>query len=74
MTSPREPERPGERIERDLRQRISDGEWDSGGQLPPLGELAEHYRASRETVARVLRKLADDGLLVIRERWGTFRA
>ncbi len=35
---------------------------------------AEHYSVGRRTVARVLRKLADDGLLVIRERWGIFRA
>lgn len=57
-----------------MRSRIGSDEWLSGQQLPALGELAEHYSASRETVARVLRKLADEGLLVIRERWGTFRA
>jgi DNA-binding GntR family transcriptional regulator len=42
--------------------------------LPTLADLAAHYSASRETVARVIRKLADEGLLVIRERWGTFKA
>jgi len=70
----RGPQLPGERIEADLRQRIDAGEWESGQQLPTLAELASHYSASRETVARVIRKLADEGLLVIRERWGTFRA
>jgi GntR family transcriptional regulator len=70
----RGPQLPGERIEADLRQRLDAGEWSSGDQLPTLADLAAHYSASRETVARVIRKLADEGLLVIRERWGTFKA
>jgi DNA-binding GntR family transcriptional regulator len=65
---------PGERIEADLRRRLAADEWASGDQLPTLASLSDHYSASRETVARVIRKLADEGLLVIRERWGTFRA
>ncbi len=72
--SPRGPRRPGEIIEADLRHRLDAGEWEPGDQLPPLDSLSEHYQVSRETVARVLRKLAAEGLLVIRERWGTFRA
>jgi GntR family transcriptional regulator len=66
--------RPGELVERDLRSRLDAGEWQPGDQLPALDDLAAHYSTSRETVARVERKLAGEGLLVIRERWGTFRA
>jgi DNA-binding GntR family transcriptional regulator len=35
--------------------------------------LAEHYKVARATVARSLRKLADEGLVRIIPRWGTFR-
>jgi DNA-binding GntR family transcriptional regulator len=65
---------PGELIEADMRRRLTSGEWQSGEALPTLQELADHYRAARGTVAKVLRKLADDGLLVVRPRWGTFKA
>jgi DNA-binding GntR family transcriptional regulator len=39
-------------------------------------ELADHYRVGRGTIARVLRRLADDDspLVVVRPRWGVFRA
>jgi len=36
--------------------------------------LAEHYQVSRSTVAKALRRLADDGLVEIVPQWGTFRA
>jgi DNA-binding GntR family transcriptional regulator len=65
---------PHERIERELRARLDSGEWAVGDQLPTLAELAEHYGAARGTVARVLRKLADEGLIIVRERWGYFKA
>ena len=64
---------PSERIERDLRQRLASDEWQSGDMLPTLVQLAGHYQASRGTVARVLRTLADDGLVVVRARWGVFK-
>ncbi len=69
----RGPELPGERIEADLRRRLASDEWQSGDALPTLVELAEHYQAARGTVARVLRKLAEDGLVVVRPRWGVFK-
>jgi len=70
----RSPERPAERVESDLRARIAAGEWSSGEQLPTVRELAETYGVARQTVARVLRRLADDGLIFTRRAWGTFRA
>jgi DNA-binding GntR family transcriptional regulator len=70
----RQPERPSERIEADMRQRIASGEWQSGDQLPSVAALAEHYGVAGGTVARVLRKLADDGLVRVVPGWGTFRA
>ncbi len=68
------PELPGERIERDLRARIGSGEWEPGEQLPTSRELAGHYGVSTRTIHRVLHRLEDDGLIVIRGRWGVFIA
>ena len=55
-------------------EQVEAGEWLAGDQLPALDKLAAEYGASKETVARVERKLADEGLLVVRARWGVFRA
>jgi DNA-binding GntR family transcriptional regulator len=65
---------PGERVEQDMRRRIASGEWEHGEQLPPVRELAEQYGVARRTVSRVMAKLADDGLVIIRASWGTHRA
>ena len=40
----------------------------------PWLELAGEYEVARGTVARVLAKLADEGLVRIVPRWGTLRA
>ena len=65
---------PSETVEASLRQRIASGEWDHGDRLPTLADLADEYHVSRGTVNTVLRKLADEGLLIIRSRWGTFKS
>jgi DNA-binding GntR family transcriptional regulator len=70
----REPERPGERVERDLRARIAAGEWEPGKALPAVAALAAHYAVSPGVVARALKRLEADGLIQIVPRWGTFRA
>jgi DNA-binding GntR family transcriptional regulator len=70
---PRSEELPSVRVTADLRARLETGEWASGDALPPVAVLAEHYKVARATVARSLRKLADDGLVRIIPRWGTFR-
>jgi GntR family transcriptional regulator len=71
---PRSHELPSERIGADLRRRIASGEWGPGDQLPVTRDLAEHYQVSRETISRVVRKLAEDGLVITRGRWGVFVA
>jgi GntR family transcriptional regulator len=65
---------PGDRIEKDLRRRIAADEWEHGQQLPPVSKLADEYGVARRTVSRVMQRLADDGLVVIRASWGTHRA
>ena len=71
---PRTEEFPSARVEADLRRRISAGEWDHGEVLPTVAALADEYGVSRGAVSRALRALADDGLVRIVPRWGTFRA
>ena len=71
---PRERELPSKRVEADLRRRLDAAEWDHGQALPSVAALAEHYRTSRATVAKALRRIADDGLVEIVPQWGTFRA
>jgi DNA-binding GntR family transcriptional regulator len=38
-----------------------------------VAALAKHYGVARATVARSLRTLADEGMVRIVPRWGTFR-
>jgi GntR family transcriptional regulator len=64
---------PSRRIEADLRRRIEADEWASGQALPSIASLAEHYGVSRATVAKALRRMADDGLVEVVPQWGTFR-
>ena len=70
---PRGPERPYEIVAADLRRRIAAGEWQPGEALPTVAVLADHYSVSKATVTRVLRILADEGLVRVVPRWGTFR-
>ena len=64
---------PSRRVEADLRQRIEADEWTSGQALPSIASLAENYGVSRATVAKALRRMADDGLVEVVPQWGTFR-
>jgi DNA-binding GntR family transcriptional regulator len=70
---PRSYERPRERVIADVRRRIEDGEWEPGEALPTVAALADHYDVAGATVAKALRALADEGLVRIVPRWGTFR-
>jgi GntR family transcriptional regulator len=70
----RGPERPGERVERDLRERITSGEWQPGNALPTVAALSQDYSVSPGVIQRVLRRLQADGLVTVVARWGTFRA
>lgn len=64
---------PVERVAADLRKRVQAGEWVHEQALPSVSALAEHYRVTRATISRALKTLSDEGLLLVRPRWGTFR-
>jgi len=70
----RGPERPGERVERALRERIAAGEWQPGEAMPTVAALSEHYGVSPGVIQRTLKRLQADGLVTVVARWGTFRA
>ena len=70
---PRERQPPSQRVESALRARIEAGEWASGQALPSVAALAGEYGVSRATVAKVLHRLEDAGLVEIVAQWGTFR-
>jgi GntR family transcriptional regulator len=69
----RPPELPSVRVEQDLRRRIEAEEWDHGQALPTVARLAQEYGVGKGTINKVLRKLADEGLVRIVRSWGTFR-
>jgi len=70
----RPPQLPSVRVEADLRARIAADEWASGEALPTVAALARYYATSGATVSKVLKRLADDGLVQVIPSWGTFRA
>ena len=68
----RQPERPSERVERQLRELVAG--MAPGAQLPTVRQLATDLQTSGETVRRVLGALAADGLVTVIPRWGVFVA
>ena len=60
------------RLHRELKERIADGHYPSGIQLPSEAELVERYGVSRSTVRSALSALEAEGLIVRRWGVGTF--
>jgi DNA-binding GntR family transcriptional regulator len=46
-----------------LRDQIRSGLLAPGVPLPPIGELSQQHRHSRQTVGRAMKILADEGLI-----------
>lgn len=66
MTRP--PVTSGERIARQIRTEIEAGRLPHGTTLPSVRKLATDYGASATTIARALALLAEDGLIITKER------
>jgi GntR family transcriptional regulator len=60
------------RLHRELKERIEDGHYAPGIQLPSEAELVEQYGVSRSTVRSALSALEAEGLIVRRWGVGTF--
>lgn len=69
---PRTPELPSERTERLVRAYVAQAE--PGAQLPAIKTWAPELGTTRATLSRVLKKLEAEGLVTIRQGWGTFVA
>lgn len=54
-----------------IRQRIAEGIWARGSQLPTRNELAALFETSPSTVQVAIRTLAEDGAVITRKRAGT---
>ncbi|HEX2951573.1 MAG TPA: winged helix-turn-helix domain-containing protein [Armatimonadota bacterium] len=63
-----------EHIERDLRARITAGEWQIGAMLPSQRSLAAHYSVGIGTVQHAITNLLHSGILYAEDRRGTFVA
>lgn len=61
-----------EKVERVLRQMLSDGRWQDGERLPPEAELAESFGVSQQTVRVALQRLSVQGLVDICHGDGVF--
>jgi DNA-binding FadR family transcriptional regulator len=46
-----------------LRARIADGSWSAGSKLPPERGLAEEFGASRNTIRKAIKSLAEDAYI-----------
>lgn len=60
------------RIAAALAQRISDGEFQPGDQLPSYAELAAHYKVGPHIARDAIKKLRIDGVARTRDGKGTF--
>jgi GntR family transcriptional regulator len=60
------------RLATSLRERLREGEWAPGDQLPTEAELSADYGVSRSTVRAALLQLEKQGLTVTRHGVGTF--
>jgi GntR family transcriptional regulator len=60
------------RLATSLRDRLREGEWAPGDQLPTEAELSADYGVSRSTVRTALVQLEKQGLTVTRHGLGTF--
>jgi GntR family transcriptional regulator len=62
------------RIAAELRQKVTEGVWLPGEQVPSLDQLSADYSVSRVTARKAVQLLVGEGLLETRPAWGTFVA
>jgi len=51
------------RIAAEVRQGLSEGRWQPGQPVPSITTLSQDYGVARQTAAKVLRLLEDEGLI-----------
>ncbi|MFB4265262.1 GntR family transcriptional regulator [Nonomuraea sp. GTA35] len=63
---------PANRIANDLRQAISDGRLQPGAKLPTVRDLAVEYGVSRNTAAKAIAQLSNEGAIITRYGSGAY--
>ena len=61
-------------LEQMLREKIENGKWKPGDNLPPEAEVCTAFRVSRTVVRQALNKLCQDGIVYKEKGRGTFVA
>lgn len=56
----------------ELRRRIMTGELPPGGRVPSITYLMQEFGVARNTARRAIEVLTDEGLVTVRQGWGTF--
>jgi DNA-binding GntR family transcriptional regulator len=74
MARRREPIPPYKRVADAVREDIRAKRLLPGEQVPSATELAATHNVSRNTAARALRLLRDEGYVVTQQGWGSFVA
>jgi DNA-binding GntR family transcriptional regulator len=55
-----------------LRERIRSGQLPPGARVPSISYLMQEYGIARNTARRAVGVLVDEGLVTVRQGWGTF--
>ena len=66
------PEPPYLQVAAILRGRIQSGELASGARVPSITVLMHEFGIARNTARRAVEVLKDEGLVTVRQGWGTF--
>ena len=59
-------------IAKDIQEKIENGQFKAGEQLPQESEMCKHYNASRITIREAMNQLVLQGLIIKRRGSGTF--
>ncbi len=63
---------PASRIADDLRDAITEGRIEPGKKLPPVRDLADQYKVSRNTAAKAIAQLRNEGIITTRYGSGAY--
>jgi len=68
------PEPPYLQVAATLRGRIQSGQLPPGARVPSITALMGEFGIARNTARRAIEVLKDEGLVTVRQGWGTFVA
>jgi GntR family transcriptional regulator len=68
------PEPPYLQVAAILRRRIRSGQLPPGARVPSITALMGEFGIARNTARRAIEVLKDEGLVTVRQGWGTFVA